>query len=376
MININLKKILKTVCLTLAIMVPISIMPLLVVHAEDIIPTMAAKEYTFTDEADLKWQIVNDPAFIGNYATLANTLGYGWCGGDYVGQNFAVSQSGSDYVLQAMKGNNSGYRDNDRLKMTVSNVKFFIDPTTIVKETPKISDVEASSASYTNIFNNGRTAIKGGAEAMVARTGTMSNTINESFTNTIGLKETVTATVGVPAVASGSVALETSMSFSQESGWTSTTTNSTTDQQKYNISNVLIPANSHVPINITTDKCKATVAYTAKVYADYNITFDGFMRYEGNNDASHPTDRPSKSYTFGAVGGKSAVEDIKDQYAHRNITGYSSWDWNGVVNDNGSDITNNLLANCLQQVGGVQSGKLVYDGARSVNLTVGASVQN
>nr|WP_251859912.1 adenylyl-sulfate kinase [Clostridium sp. Marseille-Q2269] len=71
---------------------------------------------------------------------------------------------------------------------------------------------------------------------------------------------------------------------------------------------------------------------------------------------------------FGKAGQKSAAEDIVDQYIHRNIPGYSYWDWNWMINQYGADAVRWNLGDCSNKLGAVQKGVFKFDNASTMNI--------
>lgn len=341
-----------------------------VVHAAtDDIPQGSPKIYSFTDEEDLKAKIFKDPEFIRQYALLAHKLGFGWCGGtrsQYVGDDFDFSKSGNDYILQAHYNANdpyaSGYRSSERLRMTISNVKFYLDPTTLVTGPQKVSAFQPVVAGSADLVNEGDTegTFENSLAYQLSTTNSHSSTFK--FTEGISLKNKYKFSAGIMGTES-----EIQVNFSTDQGWTDTSQTSSTNTLTTKYTTKVSPR-SQVHLELQALKTTADVPYTAKMYVDFTITYHGFLRYSDNARTDHPSNRPTIDLTFGKPGVKSATEDILDQYTHRDIPGYSNWDWNWLINKYGSDSVKSMLSMCKIPLGGLQTGTFHFDNATNMRI--------
>ena len=101
---------------------------------------------------------------------------------------------------------------------------------------------------------------------------------------------------------------------------------------------------------------KADIPYNCNMYIEYDVTYKGFLRWGGNAHNTHPTNRPTVSKTFGS-GDLNAAEDLLNQYKHRDINGYSEWDWKWIADQgNQSNLHYYLSSICKRERGGIMDG--------------------
>ncbi|WDV45465.1 aerolysin family beta-barrel pore-forming toxin [Clostridiaceae bacterium M8S5] len=290
------------------------------------------KIFSFINEEDLKAKIINSPDFIKQHAYLAHYMGLGWCGGTrsrYVGEDFNFRKEGNKYVLQARYNPNDphsgGFWADKRLKMTVSNVRFYIDTNTIVKGTEKVTNLDPIVAQIYEAVNRGNTEDTAVASFIYTKSKTVSKSTNISFEESFAVKST-----GSVSVLFASASFEHGWSFKAGQSWTDTTSDvdSVTVSTDYQTT---VPAKSKKTIKLISYKKKSEIPYTVNIYMDYDITFSGFLRWGGNARVDHPKHRPFVNVTFGQ-GDLTAQEEIKRMYQNRHIPGYSEWDWYWMEN--------------------------------------------
>lgn len=327
------------VCLTVG-MIPIQY----VRAATSELPKPTPVLFPFINEEDLKAKIINSPEFIQNHALFAHYLGFGWCGGtgsQYVGQDFDFKKDGDNYVLQARYNANNpyagGYWADKRLKMTVSNVRFYIDPDSVVTGKEKITSLDPQIAQQYIATNRGDSDDKASTSFNYTKSKTVSHSTNYSFQEGIHVKHTAKISV---LFLEGS--MEYGWNFSANQGWSDTTTDvdSSTVTTSYDTT---IPAKSKKTIKLMSYKTKSEVPYTANIYMDYDITFSGFLRWGGNARSDHPGDRPFVNVTFGS-GDIAAPEAIANMYTNRSIPGYSNWDWGWMEREYGANNVKSLIS--------------------------------
>ncbi|WDV45000.1 aerolysin family beta-barrel pore-forming toxin [Clostridiaceae bacterium M8S5] len=313
--------------------------------------------FTFTDEEDLKRNIINSPDFIKYHAYLAHYMGFGWCGGtasQYVGEDFSFRKDGNNYILQANYNKNDphsgGYWADKRLKMTISNVRFYIDTDSLTLGDEKVTTLDPVMLQSFKAVNKGDTE----DTANVSFTYTKGQTVSNSFTYSFeeGIQVNSTAKIDVLFV---SASLNYGWSFKAGQSWTNgtETASSTSVTTGYNTA---VPAKSSRTVKLMSFKTKSDVPYTANIYMDYDITFSGFLRWGGNARSDHPTNRPFVNITFGE-GDKTAQEQIKDIYEHRDINGYSNWDWSWMENEFGADNVKIVVSQICRPKGAHVDGK-------------------
>jgi hypothetical protein len=300
------------------------------------------------DAESLKYALASNPTIINRLARLANDLGYAWCGGTatpYVGQDFHVYRDwNGNYVMQARYNEDDPYADgywaDKRLKITLSNFKLLIDPSTLTYGAPLTTSLEPIAVAQGYATNPNPTESTMTVTLIDQHTDSYTHTTSNSFTE--GFKFSIKNKAEVPLF--GSSELTTEFSFSATQGWSdSNTTTSVTGVTSAYAARV--PPRSKKLITLMGFRTSSQVYYSGLAYLSFNITFDGFLRYSGNAHTSHPTDRPFHSVTFGndTISG---LQHILDQYDHRHIPNYSQWDWNWV---NAFDANTPALMNFFRQ---------------------------
>ncbi|MTK11006.1 MAG: aerolysin family beta-barrel pore-forming toxin [Clostridiaceae bacterium] len=352
-----------------------------VVHAASVDPSgITPKDaliYGETDTEQLKAAIFKDPDFISTYAGFADKLGFGWCGGtrsQYVGEDFDFSKSGDDYILQAHYNANdpyaSGYRASDRLKMTISNVKFYLDPNSIKYDPMQASDPKPFLAGMVHVNNGGDTPITASPSLSYQIQTSKAHTSTYGFSENVGLKETLETSGGIFGFVGTKHTTELSFNFNASQGWTDTQTDGTNGTLNSQTT-VTVPPHSTVNVSMQSLKLNYSAGYTANVYVSYTITFHGFLRWSGNARTDHPQDRPTVDVTFGDKDKNiSAVEDIMSKYNHRNISGFSNWDWTWIENNYGASVLQDNLAYIMSQRGAVNVGKFEFKDSNDITITV------
>ena len=334
--------------------------------------------FGFEDEEELKANIIQNKEFIKNWADVADNLGFAWCSGTnskFVGQDFGftkvIENGKSVYILKANYNSNDpyadGYRADERLEMKISNIRFVVDPSTIEFGKAKITEEKPLLAASSYATNSGNTEDSVNMNFNYSSTVSSSKTDNFKFSEGIGVKTTFQT--GVPFLFEGK--LETSFNFSADQGWSNTKGESKTTSIATQYS-AKVPASSKRLIKLVSVQRKSEVPYSAKMYMEYDITFNGFLKWSGNAHKNHPDDRPIVSIKFGGKNNMSATEHILDMYKHRNINGYSDWDWNWMIEKYGKDYVDNIINDaCKIRYGGVLTG--VFTGIDGTHVDVKAN---
>ncbi|WDV45113.1 aerolysin family beta-barrel pore-forming toxin [Clostridiaceae bacterium M8S5] len=313
-------------------------------------PSSTMNYSNFKDEQDLISKVINNRYFIKNNAIFANYLGIAWCSGtasQYVGDDFSFKKDGDKYILQANYNKHdpyaSGYWADKRLKMTVSNVRFHIDTDSIKLGKEKVTKLDPVMLQSCDAVNKGNTE----DSSTVSFTYTKDKTVSHSFTYSFeeGIQVNSTATIDVKFV---SASCNYGWSFKSGQSWTNSTATASSVSATTSY-DAKIPAKSKRTIKLMSFKTKSDVPYTATIYMDYDITYSGFLKYSGNARADHPRNRPFVNITFGDDH-KSAQEAIRDMYDHKDINGYSNWDWNWMEKQATNDKQNfqDILMNVCQ----------------------------
>ncbi|AEB77455.1 aerolysin family beta-barrel pore-forming toxin [Clostridium botulinum] len=313
------------------------------------------KLFGYEDNEDLKAKIIQDSKFIDNWASIAHSLGFGWCGGtasQSIGEDFEFRREEEEggkvsYTLTARYNSNDpyaeGYRANERLCMKISNVRFVVEPNSIKLGKPKITKLTPLDSQSFEVINPNKTDAKLSGGFNYITTKTTSKTENFRFGEKIGVKTSFK--IGIPSIVDSKV--ETSFEVSADQGWSNTNSNVETKQASTTYMSTVAPQ-SKKRIFLDVLATQSDVPYEGKIYMEYDIEFFGFLRYTGNARKDHTEDRPYVSFKFGGKNGMSAVEHLKDLYKHRNINGYSQWDWKwvddnvkGIFQPSYEDLTTN-----------------------------------
>ncbi|WP_432667452.1 aerolysin family beta-barrel pore-forming toxin [Wukongibacter baidiensis] len=323
----------------------------------------------------LKSKIINSQEFIFKHALLAHYLGFGWCGGTaspYVGNDFEFRKEGDNYVLQARYNSSDphagGYWADKRLKMTVSNVKFYFAPETVKQGEEKITELEPLAAQTFKIVNRGDTEDTANTKIAYTASKSVSKSSNYKFGQSLGTK----TTVGVNVLFFKGEK-EISYNFNAEQSWSDTTTTVESTNLEASYTGKIPPKSKRI-IKLMSYRTKSDIPYTANIYMDYDITFSGFLRWGGNARTDHPKNRPFVDVTFGN-GDLTAQEEIEDMYNHRSIPGYSQWDWNWMDQQFGANNVNWVVSNiCNRPMGATMTGKFTcVDGSR-VEVVAGEAI--
>lgn len=313
--------------------------------------TVQAKVYEPTDSDDfsqLKWKIANDPDTQFNLGTLGNALGFAWMGGTRDGKvdtGYDVWQDSDGNIhLKGHYDRNDphadGYRSDERTEIILSNFRYNIDPNKISWGTPVIKEIGKVSRGTTTLIN--LDTKKDATETQTLtyqQVKTKSHTVKHNFTTGVKLGASVkvsSAPFGIGGEATGSF----EFNFSTENGWDNQTSTADWQAVTQTVTAPVAP-NSQKIVRALSTVNQSDLPYTVKAEILYDITYKGFLRYTGNARTDHPTDRPTVEVTFGnnGIGG---WQQVKDQYEHRNIKGYSQWDWDWAE-QNGDPNFNDLM---------------------------------
>ncbi|WP_245555248.1 aerolysin family beta-barrel pore-forming toxin [Hahella ganghwensis] len=319
--------------------------------ATDDIPDYSDKVYGAQDIVSLKHTIMNDSDFYVPLAYLAHYLGYGWCGGtasNKVGEDFSITRNGDNqYTLQANYNSSDPYADgywaDSRLKMTVSDLRFYTDPSTMKLGTPQVYDQEPLKTVTAVVYNYGNTEDTAVATLGYDETKSWSKQEDYSFTESISIKNSYEFDL---KIFGGST--EITAAFEASQGWSETNGNSDTIRQSSQY-RAQMPPRSKRFITLTVFKQKADIPYESEMVLNYNVAMENFLRWGGNARTDHPTDRPWENFTFGGRNNLNASEDILDQYLHRDISGYGQWDWGWMIDQFGQGSLQWTLGNITKR---------------------------
>nr|ACA60984.1 alpha-toxin [Clostridium septicum] len=338
------------------------------------------KIFGYEDNEDLKAKIIQDPEFIRNWANVAHSLGFGWCGGTAnpnVGQGFEfkreVGAGGKvSYLLSARYNPNdpyaSGYRAKDRLSMKISNVRFVIDNDSIKLGTPKVKKLAPLNSASFDLINESKTESKLSKTFNYTTSKTVSKTDNFKFGEKIGVKTSFK--VGLEAIADSKV--ETSFEFNAKQGWSNTNSTTETKQESTTYTATVSPQTKK-RLFLDVLGSQIDIPYEGKIYMEYDIKLMGFLKYTGNAREDHTEDRPTVKLKFGK-NGMSAEEHLKDLYSHKNINGYSEWDWKWVDEKFGYLFKNSYDALTSRKLGGIIKGSFTNINGTKIVIREGKEI--
>ena len=175
-----------------------------------------------------KYEIACDRTLQRNLATLADSYGFGWCGGTrsgYVGEDFDVYKEGDNYVIKGHYDPKDpyakGYRASETLKITLSNFRYRVDPHSVNFQTPIIKKFEPKSIDTVTLINNRDTKEDVTLNLQYSQADCSTHSSNYKFSE--GLKLASKFKLKIPFVGETEDSIE--FSFGAEQGWTDTTSN-------------------------------------------------------------------------------------------------------------------------------------------------------
>lgn len=332
--------------------------------------TVTLEENEYGTLEDLKYKIFSSEQFIKKWADFADMLGFAWCSGtngESVGQDFNISKIEDRYIITAnyrpTDPYSKGYRANERLNMEISNIRLAFDPNSINIGKQYIEKPEPILVASTSATNNTSKEASITKEIEYTVGSSTSNFTSNTISNGVNVESSFKVRV------LGTKTEHTfSYNFSHEYSWGEQRDESVETKVK-DIFTAEVPPNTTIPIQALLYKSKAKVPYTAIANLEYSITLTGFLKYEGNAYKNKPINRPTISYTFGD-NVYSATEDIYDKYKHRNIPGYSEWDFNWSIFKEGCEDFNYFLRKVITPDGAKISG--MFTNIDSSNVVIHA----
>jgi len=349
------KLISKVILLTLLVTLSLSSS---VFAANDNLYSYDPQIFSFTDDEDLMAKIINSDQFISDHAGLADLLGFGWCGGtrsQYVGEDFEFKKLGDGkYSLKARYNSNDTYADgymaDTRLEMIIDNVSFYVDGDTLEFGEHKLSDLKPVKVYDSYVTNESEYPVIKYPRLTYTTDSSWSRTDDVSFGQSLEIKNKYKFDIGIMG---NETEITAKLDFGQ--GWSDTKSGSETLTAEERLQVTVAPYSKN-KVEMVMLKDKVDLPYTSNIYMDYDITYKGFLRWGGNALNLHPDNRPMKEMTFGE-GSLSAAEDIYDQYIHRDINGYSEWDWEWIYDQGKGDRLVRKLSSIVNRPrGGINTG--------------------
>lgn len=332
--------------------------------------TITLEENEYGTIEDLKYKIISSDQFIKKWADFSDMLGFAWCAGTNgktVGEDFNVTKIDDKYIIIANYRStdpySEGYRANERLMMEISNVRLAFDANSIELGKQSIAKPEPILVASTTATNNTSKEASIAKEIEYTVGSSTSNFTSNTIANSISVENSFKV-----RVLGGKVEHTFSYNFSHEKSWGEQLDQSIETKVK-DIFTVEVPANTTIPVNALLYKSQAKVPYNAIANLEYSITLTGFLKYEGNAYKDKPINRPTISYTFGD-NIYSATEDVYDKYKHRDIPGYSEWDFNWSMLEEGCEDFNYFLSKVITPDGAKISG--IFTNIDSSNVVIQA----
>ena len=344
-----------------------------------VIPSYSDKAYADGgNEEVLKYNVVNDPDFYKPLAYLGHYLGFGWAGGTnsrYIGEDMEVSYDSNDsYTINARYNSNDPYADgywsDNRLKIKVKDIKLVTDPSTLELGESEVYDREALVASSATVYNCGNTEDTVPVQLDFDETKSWTKTDDFKFGQAISV--TNKYEVGVPGI--GGASSEIKAEFNASQGW-SEANGETTKIGRTAQYRAQVPAGYKRNITLTLFKQKADIPYKSFAYLSYNLDFEGFLRWGGNAQIDHPTNRPHLTHTFGSTSGLNGPQTIADEYQFSFIRNRSNWDWHWMRDEFGQSKLNWALGIVSKRkYGAVITGKFSTVDGSQYHIVGGAAV--
>ncbi|EGA70615.1 hypothetical protein VISI1226_15928 [Vibrio sinaloensis DSM 21326] len=335
------------------------------------IPVYTPMELAENDEDYTQWHLVNDRQFYQPLALLAHYLGFGWAGGTgskYVGDDMIITTDGEGtYRINADdSGSCEGHRCKDRLRMTVSDFEYRIDPETFKAGSITQSDRDLIGRRSELVTN------ESDLEQQYRVTFKYEKTTSWSKTDTYGLSQKVTTKNKFKWPLVGETELSIEVGANQS--WASTDGEGETK----GISNTIVvnvAPNTKQEVFMEVFRSSISYPYSFGAELSYKASMTGFMRWSGNALSYHPEDRPTYTaeWMIGRAGGKS--KDLRYQYEHRNIPATNNeWDWPWMLREYGEDDIRNVLGQLLRPIQTKITGEFFAESSFGSNVRYGETI--
>jgi len=323
------------------------------------------------DEAYTEWYLVNNREFYKPLSLLAHYLGFAWTAGtnsQYVGDDMVISTDGEGtYKIDANdSGNCSGYRCNERLKMTVTDFEYQIDPQTF-----KAGEITQSNRDVigrrSELVTN-----ESDLEQQYRVTFKYEKSTNWSKTDTYGLSQKVTTKNKFKWPLVGETELSIEVGANQS--WASTGGEADTK----GISNTIVvnvAPNTKQEVFMEVFRSSISYPYSFGAELSYKVTMNSFMRWSGNALSHHPEDRPN--YTAEWVVGRNGGTDknLRYQYDHRNIPATNNeWDWPWMIREYSESSVRSVLGEILRPIETKVTGEFYADASFGSNVRYGETI--
>lgn len=328
----------------------------------------------FSSDEGLIKSVVTDKTFIKNHAELADAMGYVYTSGsdDYLPGEGAYTVN---YLGDGRYGVKFNYDKSDRyaqgkwadqrFEMIFSNFKVNIDGNTLSFGEPRITKLEPSAVFVDIVENQDPEATVTKHPKFVYTTeSTWERTDEYTFGQSLGIENKY-------AFNAGFMGTETTFSLNLDftQGWSTSKGSSESKQYEEVLDVELKPLHKSV-VKFLATKEEADLPYSADVYVTYDVTFKGLLGEENLHNAPPETINTDEDYfaarqpisdvvvetTFGG-NGKSAAQDLLDQYLYGHIQGFSDWNFSAYEGYGYHVTVLDALSNIIKKrYGGVATG--------------------
>lgn len=281
------------------------------------------------DVEHLKYKVATNSTIIRNLACLADMLGFAGCGetqSPYAGDCFAIARNpDGTYSVQAQYNSSdpyaSGYWADQRLKITLSNFRVTINPSTFHYGTSVITRLTPIAYDWVYAANPSSTlsAISVELSSSHADTYAHETTVSLGESAEVGIE----SEAEVPLFAAGKQS--TAFPFDATAGWKPTSTASTVIGTKWKYV-VQVPARSKKLVTLMAHRSRAHIDYNGVARVAFDVAFHGFLRWGSNPRRPPPTNRPLVAVTFGSDR-MSEIEAVFQQHGHSNQAHHAGRDW-------------------------------------------------
>ncbi|HDI3164407.1 TPA: aerolysin family beta-barrel pore-forming toxin [Vibrio cholerae] len=321
--------------------------------------------------------IINKPSFYKPIFTLGHGLGFAWAGREgfdkFLGAGMEVINIGNNtYRLQP---NNTPYgypedvklpNRNPKMTVEVENINYYMTGKDLIMGDPKVQEETLESAFIATVLNCSPT--QEDTTTTVAtheETESWSRSETQGSSMEAGIKTGFSVTVKIPLTGQVQGSTEFNTSFSDQQSWTESKSGTETNSFQVRHEMKIKPLHKRT-VNLYFMKARAKIPYTTKLIMDYDLKFNGFLRFKDDYindipDYYEPHKSPQHndwngnaykedtsryetiSYTFG-TGATSAKDDILSQYMN-DLSGYSEsspWDWDTYI----TSMVNSLGMTC------------------------------
>lgn len=298
-------------------------------------PYVSLDYSNFTDTTELIFTLLSNPKFKKLWCNFAHFLGFHGAKGAndrVIGNGMLINKDDTNFFL---KGKNT--RD-IALKIYFKDFKLNFIADSIVADSPRVKNFNPQSNSSTNYTNNSNSLINVSKKISFTKSTITSVSSSHKITNDLSVG------AGLSFKFPG---LNRSTSINYSFSHESTFGNQEDIKEIIDYSDQVkleIEPNSKVSVNVLSTKSLAKSDFRALGFISFSVTFVGFLDIRRSAFKKHPLKDKffPLSFTFGNAD-ISALDDIKQQIARKNIPLSAQWDWN-IFNSNSNKFFSQNLA--------------------------------